>query len=40
VFTGVFADWLHGLVAMEPDTFARQIWRLVISIHVVVGPPE
>ena len=33
VFTGVFADWLHGLVDVPPDAFASQVWHLIISIH-------
>ncbi|WP_394427670.1 TetR/AcrR family transcriptional regulator [Streptomyces sp. SGAir0957] len=38
VFTGVFADWLHGLVDERPDDLARQVWRLVMSIHQLFGP--
>ncbi|MGV9855555.1 TetR/AcrR family transcriptional regulator [Streptomyces sp. NPDC003442] len=32
-FTGLFADWLHGLIDAEPDALSRQVWRLLISIH-------
>lgn len=39
VFTGLFADWLHGLVDVEPGAFCRQVWRLMISIHRALGPP-
>ncbi len=38
VFTGVFADWLHGLVDLKPAEFAGQVWRLVISVHGIFGP--
>ncbi len=37
VFTGVFADWLHGVVDVEPGDFAAQVWRLVISVHGIFG---
>ncbi|MFE9611787.1 TetR/AcrR family transcriptional regulator [Streptomyces sp. NPDC006012] len=40
VFTGVFADWIHGLISAEPDALSRQVWRLVISIHRIFGPPS
>ena len=32
-FTGVLADWLHGLVAGGPDDIAHRVWRLLISLH-------
>ncbi|WP_354643388.1 TetR/AcrR family transcriptional regulator [Kitasatospora camelliae] len=32
-FTGLLADWLHGLVPGTPDLFAAHIWRLLISLH-------
>jgi AcrR family transcriptional regulator len=38
VFTGVFADWLHGLVEVEPHAFCAEVWRLMISIHRTLGP--
>ncbi|PJE94833.1 TetR family transcriptional regulator [Streptomyces carminius] len=38
-FTGVFADWLHGLVEAAPEDLARQLWRLVLTVHRAFGPP-
>jgi AcrR family transcriptional regulator len=38
VFTGLFADWLHGLVEVDPDAFCAEVWRLMISIHRTLGP--
>lgn len=32
-FVAVLADWLHGLIAGEPEQVAGQIWRLLISLH-------
>lgn len=32
-FTGLFADWLHGLIEADPDALSRQVWRVLISIH-------
>ncbi|MGW4081452.1 TetR/AcrR family transcriptional regulator [Streptomyces sp. NPDC004822] len=32
-FTGVLADWLHGLVPGGPDETAHRVWRLLISLH-------
>ncbi|KUL71093.1 MULTISPECIES: TetR/AcrR family transcriptional regulator [unclassified Streptomyces] len=32
-FTGVLADWLHGLVPGGPDEVAHRVWRLLIALH-------
>ncbi|MFK4868357.1 TetR/AcrR family transcriptional regulator [Streptomyces sp. CSMPJR101] len=32
-FTGVLADWVHGLVPGGPDDIAHRVWRLLISLH-------
>ncbi|MFJ7158219.1 TetR/AcrR family transcriptional regulator [Streptomyces sp. NPDC101118] len=32
-FTGVLADWLHGLVEGTPEALAGQVWRLLITLH-------
>ncbi|MEK8169063.1 TetR family transcriptional regulator [Streptomyces sp. M19] len=35
-FTGVLADWLHGLVPGTPEELAGGVWRLLISLHGAV----
>jgi AcrR family transcriptional regulator len=35
-FTGLLADWLHGHVALGPEDFAAQVWRLLLGIHGAV----
>ena len=32
-FTGVLADWLHGLVDEPPAAVAGRVWRLLIGLH-------
>ncbi|MFF1421514.1 TetR/AcrR family transcriptional regulator [Streptomyces sp. NPDC058280] len=32
-FTGVLADWLHGLIEDTPDGIAVRIWRLLVALH-------
>lgn len=32
-FSGVLADWLHGLLQATPDEIAQRVWRLLISLH-------
>lgn len=32
-FTGVLADWLHGLIPADPDTMAHRVWRLLVTLH-------
>ena len=32
-FTGVLADWMHGLVPGTPSEVARRVWRLLIALH-------
>ncbi|GGW95657.1 hypothetical protein GCM10010297_16820 [Streptomyces malachitofuscus] len=32
-FTGVLADWLHGLVPAGPETIARRVWHLLVTLH-------
>jgi AcrR family transcriptional regulator len=32
-FTGVLADWLHGLIDADPQAIARQVWQLLLAIH-------
>ncbi|MEU6079903.1 TetR/AcrR family transcriptional regulator [Streptomyces sp. NPDC047108] len=32
-FTGVLADWLHGLIDAEPDVMARRMWSLLLAVH-------
>jgi AcrR family transcriptional regulator len=36
VFTGLFADWLHGHVALAPEEFCRHVWRLLLALHRAV----
>lgn len=32
-FTGVLADWLHGLIDATPEAVAARIWRLLVVLH-------
>lgn len=32
-FTGVLADWLHGLVPGTASDVAGRVWRLLIALH-------
>ncbi|PBC76497.1 TetR family transcriptional regulator [Streptomyces sp. TLI_235] len=32
-FTGLLADWLHGLITADPPAFAGRVWRLLIALH-------
>ncbi|MFJ5233259.1 TetR/AcrR family transcriptional regulator [Kitasatospora sp. NPDC088391] len=32
-FTGVLADWLHGLLDEPPASVAARVWRLLIGLH-------
>lgn len=32
-FTGVLADWMHGLVPGTPGELAARVWRLLIALH-------
>ncbi|MDX3854495.1 TetR/AcrR family transcriptional regulator [Streptomyces sp. AK02-01A] len=32
-FTGVLADWLHGLIEESPEGVATRIWRLLVALH-------
>ncbi|MBV2357261.1 TetR/AcrR family transcriptional regulator [Streptomyces sp. J2-1] len=32
-FTGVLADWLHGLLTGSPDDVALEVWQLLIALH-------
>ncbi|MFG2194764.1 TetR/AcrR family transcriptional regulator [Streptomyces sp. NPDC048639] len=36
-FTGVLADWLHGLIDEEPDAIARRVWSLLLAMHRAWG---
>lgn len=37
-FTGVLADWLHGLVPAGPETIARRVWHLLVTLHRTPPP--
>ncbi|MFD9130470.1 TetR/AcrR family transcriptional regulator, partial [Kitasatospora sp. NPDC059571] len=32
-FTGLLADWLHGLIDTDPAALAARVWRLLIALH-------
>lgn len=32
-FAGVLADWLHGLLTVESDQVADQVWQLLFALH-------
>ncbi|MFD9357089.1 TetR/AcrR family transcriptional regulator [Streptomyces sp. NPDC060031] len=32
-FTGVLADWLHGLVPAQPAELADRLWALLLALH-------
>ena len=32
-FTGVLADWMHGLVPGSATELAARVWRLLIALH-------
>ncbi|MFG3059726.1 TetR/AcrR family transcriptional regulator [Streptomyces sp. NPDC048231] len=32
-FTGVLADWLHGLIEATPDRIADHSWQLLVALH-------
>ncbi|MEV6950452.1 TetR family transcriptional regulator [Streptomyces sp. NPDC051183] len=32
-FTGVLADWLHGLVPADPAELADRLWALLLALH-------
>ncbi|QHY93839.1 hypothetical protein SSPS47_01700 [Streptomyces sp. S4.7] len=32
-FTGVLADWLHGLIDAPPEAVAARVWRLLGVLH-------
>ncbi|MEU0523362.1 TetR/AcrR family transcriptional regulator [Streptomyces niveus] len=32
-FTGVLADWLHGLIDATPEKIAARVWRLLVVLH-------
>ncbi|MDJ0381405.1 TetR/AcrR family transcriptional regulator [Streptomyces sp. G-G2] len=32
-FTGVLADWVHGLLTGPPHAVATDVWRLLIVLH-------
>ncbi|MFE4832919.1 TetR/AcrR family transcriptional regulator [Streptomyces sp. NPDC056672] len=32
-FTGVLADWLHGLIEDSPEGIATRVWRLLVALH-------
>ncbi|MBW5483930.1 TetR/AcrR family transcriptional regulator [Streptomyces bambusae] len=32
-FTGVLADWAHGLIDSPPQDLAADVWRLLIVLH-------
>ncbi|GAA5017300.1 TetR/AcrR family transcriptional regulator [Kitasatospora paranensis] len=34
-FTGLLADWLHGLIDADPATLAARAWRLLVALHRV-----
>ena len=36
-FTGVLADWLHGLIDGEPDAIARRVSSLLLAMHRAWG---
>ncbi|MFI5987068.1 TetR/AcrR family transcriptional regulator [Streptomyces sp. NPDC051555] len=38
-FTGVLADWVHGLLTGPPHTLATDAWRLLIVLHRHGAPP-
>ncbi|QXE38558.1 TetR/AcrR family transcriptional regulator [Streptomyces sp. GMY02] len=38
-FTGVLADWLHGLIEDTPEGIAARIWRLLVALHRHQGRP-
>ncbi|WP_330185441.1 TetR/AcrR family transcriptional regulator [Nocardia sp. NBC_01503] len=38
-FTGVLADWLHGLIDADADAVAARVWRLLIALHRTSPPP-
>jgi AcrR family transcriptional regulator len=35
-FTGVLADWLHGLIPGSPAQLAARTWRLLIALHMTI----
>lgn len=38
-FTGVLADWLHGLIDADADAVAVRVWQLLIALHRSSPPP-
>ncbi len=32
-FTGVLADWLHGLIEDSPEGIATRVWGLLVALH-------
>ncbi|MCH0542088.1 TetR/AcrR family transcriptional regulator [Streptomyces sp. MUM 203J] len=32
-FTGVLADWLHGLIEATPAEITHRVWRLLVTLH-------
>ncbi|MFJ1747792.1 TetR/AcrR family transcriptional regulator [Streptomyces sp. NPDC088116] len=34
-FSGMLADWLHGLIEDTPEGIATRIWRLLVGLHRV-----
>ncbi|OII63706.1 TetR family transcriptional regulator [Streptomyces sp. CC53] len=32
-FTGVLADWLHGLIDATPAAITHRVWRLLVTLH-------
>ncbi|MFF1649893.1 TetR/AcrR family transcriptional regulator [Streptomyces sp. NPDC058240] len=32
-FTGVLADWLHGLIQAAPAEITHRVWRLLVTLH-------
>ncbi|MFF8035635.1 MULTISPECIES: TetR/AcrR family transcriptional regulator [unclassified Streptomyces] len=37
-FTGVLADWLHGLIPGTPGEIAHRIWHLLVTLHRAPPP--
>ncbi|MCX5380016.1 TetR/AcrR family transcriptional regulator [Streptomyces sp. NBC_00091] len=37
-FTGILADWLHGLVPAAPAELADRIWTLLLALHRAGAP--
>lgn len=37
-FTGVLADWLHGMIEGTPEVIAARVWQLLVALHRMPAP--